>query len=324
MSTEVVGEACDLEGLPEAARILTIVGAAAFAALAALTLARLVLFPREFFRDFPNHNRGVGFFTIVAAIAFLSSNLTAIPGFHTSGRILWGADVILWLLLTYGILAALIVTPDKPSLQTGMHAGWLLAVVATESLADSTLHLLPEPGNGHPAVLFFALALWLSGIMLYVWMISLIFYRYTFFVVGPSDLLPSHWIDMGGMAIAAAAGALLVRKSAGSALADLAPFIKGLALLCWATATWWIPMLAVLAVWRLSASGALHYTPLYWGAVFPLGTYAVATWYIAGLTKLTFLYAIPHYFVYIALAAWTLTAVAMLWSLLRRNPQPTA
>lgn len=324
MATEIVAAGCALEGLPETARILTIVGAVAFVVLAALTLARLVLYPREFFHDFGSHKRGVGFFTIVAAVAFLSSNLNALLGLGTPARILWVAGIILWLLLTYGIFAALIVAPHKPSLETGMHAGWLLAVVATESLADATLHLPPGPARGHPAVLFFALALWSSGIMLYIWMISLIFYRYTFFVVGPSELLPSYWIDMGGMAVASAVGALLVRNIAGSVLANLAPFIEGLSVLCWATATWWIPMLAVLAVWRLSAPGPLQYNPLYWGAVFPLGTYTVATWYIAGLTKLTFLYAIPHYFIYIALSAWAIAALAMLVHLLRRAPQATA
>ena len=43
--------------------------------------------------------------------------------------------------------------------------------------------------------------MWLWGGMLYIWMISLIFYRYTFFPFQPGDLTPPYWINMGAMAI---------------------------------------------------------------------------------------------------------------------------
>ena len=46
--------------------------------------------------------------------------------------------------------------------------------------------------------------------MLYIWIISLIFYRYTFFAMEPSDLAPPYWINMGAVAISTLAGALLV------------------------------------------------------------------------------------------------------------------
>ena len=41
----------------------------------------------------------------------------------------------------------------------------------------------------------------LWGGMLYIWMMSLIFYRYTFFPFSPGDLSPPYWINMGAMAI---------------------------------------------------------------------------------------------------------------------------
>ena len=55
----------------------------------------------------------------------------------------------------------------------------------------------------------------------------------------------------------------------------------------------------------------LVYDPLYWGAVFPLGMYPVATYHVARLTKLTLLLVIPRYSLYLALAAWISTAIAM-------------
>ena len=35
-------------------------------------------------------------------------------------------------------------------------------------------------------------------------------------------------------------------------LETLLPFLKGFTIFFWATGTWWIPMLLILVVWRLS------------------------------------------------------------------------
>ena len=167
--------------------------------------------------------------------------------------------------------------------------------------------------------MFFCLAMWLGGGMLYVWIISLIFYRYTFFPLTAANLAAPYWINMGAMAISTLAGAGLVANGTHSPLIqELLPFIKGLTLLCWATATWWIPMLLLLGGWRhLYKRFPLAYDPSYWGAVFPLGMYTVCTFRLAGALRLPFLLAIPQVVVYVALGAWLLTAIGLVLNLLR-------
>jgi tellurite resistance protein TehA-like permease len=87
-------------------------------------------------------------------------------------------------------------------------------------------------------------------------------------------------------------------------------------LLFWATATWWIPMLVILGIWRhIYKRFRLAYDPQYWGAVFPVGMYTACTFRLAQALELPFLMFIPRWFVVIALAAWTLTFIGMLHSI---------
>jgi tellurite resistance protein TehA-like permease len=162
--------------------------------------------------------------------------------------------------------------------------------------------------------------MWLGGAMLYLWIISLIFYRYAFFAMSPSDLAPPYWINMGAAAITTLAGTMLIAASERSpVLAQMLPFLRGFTMLWWATATWWIPMLVILGVWRhLYRRFPLRYDPLYWGAVFPLGMYTVCTARLSQAIDAASLAAISGVFIYIALAAWCLAAGGMAWSLLRR------
>src|SRR5690606_21501904 len=98
---------------------------------------------------------------------------------------------------------------------------------------------------------FLSLSMWLWGGMLYIWIMALIFYRYTFFSFSPAELSPPYWINMGAMAISTLAGTLLVQNAVHAPyLVSLIPFIKGFTILYWATATWWIPMLLCLGAWR--------------------------------------------------------------------------
>jgi tellurite resistance protein TehA-like permease len=316
MATGIVSIASHLLGLRWAAVPLFWTNLIFYAAVWLLMLARLFRYSARVRADLMHHGRCVGFFTAVAATCVVGSQVLIIGGNWRVAAALWCFGIVLWAGLTYTIFTVITVKAVKPTLADGINGGWLVSVVAAQSVAVLGAQLAGGFGSDAPGVLLYCLIMWLGGGMHYIWIISLIFYRYTFFALSPSDLAPPYWVNMGAVAISTLAGTMLIAAAPHSPLlTELLPFLKGFTLLFWATATWWIPMLVILGVWRhVYRRFPLRYDPLYWGAVFPLGMYTACTCRLAHVIDAPILMFIPRGFIYVALAAWVMT----LWGLVCR------
>lgn len=314
MATGIVSIATGLAGLTLVSSALFWINVAAYAILWCLELLRLAWFPGRLFADLVDHNRGVGFFTTIAATGVLGTQVIVVQGNVWLAAGLWGFAALLWIVLIYTVFTAFTVKENKPDLAHGLHGGWLLAVVATQSIALLSAWLGPRFESFTEPILFGSLVFWLGGGMLYVWIISLIFYRYTFFSMSPGDLAPPYWINMGAMAISTLAGATLsAQAESWPLLMVLQPVIKIFSIAFWTTATWWIPMLVILGVWRhVYKRFPVRYDPLYWGAVFPLGMYSVCTFRLGAVLELSFLRPVGFLFAYIALVAWLAVFLGLL------------
>lgn len=314
MATGIVSLSAYMLGMSALANALFALNVAAYGIIWILYILRICWFGRQVLEDLTDHQRGPGFFTAVAASCILGNQFVVQAGNYDVAELLWFLGIALWVLLIYTILTAFTVKRIKPDLFDGISGAWLLAVVATQSVAGLSALISHHWEQPYRLVInFFALSMWLWGGMLYIWMISLIFYRYTFFRLSPDHLTPPYWINMGAMAISVLAGSqLIVNVSHAPFLYSLLPFLKGFTVFYWATGTWWIPMLVILATWRhVYSRHPLTYDPLYWGAVFPLGMYAACTFRMAQALHLDFLLLAPSVFFYIAFAAWVATFIGL-------------
>src|SRR4030095_4210856 len=97
--------------------------------------------------------------------------------------------------ITYTFFTAVTVKETKPTIENGLNGAWLIAVVATQSIAVLGTLVAPAFFN-ISAILFFAFCMFLLGCMLYIFIIGLIFYRWTFFRMTPPQLTPPYWVNM--------------------------------------------------------------------------------------------------------------------------------
>ena len=321
MATGIISIAAFLLEMKTLSLVLLVINVIAYVILWILLLLRLTLFFQRISTDISDHVRGPGFFTVVAGTSVLGSQLIIVEGRYDVAGILWIAALVLWLIIMYVFFTAVTVRENKPSIEGGLSGAWLIAVVATQSISVLGTLLSGQWESYRQPLLFFTLALFLIGCMLYLLLITLIFYRFTFVNVTTAQLTPPYWINMGAVAITTLAGArLIIAAPEWRLLGEILPFLKGFTLFFWAAGTWWIPLLFILGFWRhVYKRFPLRYDPQYWGMVFPLGMYTVCTFQLSKAIDFPPLLIIPRYFVYLAIVSWIAASVGLVHSLIPRS-----
>ena len=323
MATGALSIALHLLGISTAARALLWVNITIYFVLWTLTLARLWRFPGRVLADLVDHARGPGFFTLVAATCVFGTQSLLVGENAAAAHALWFVGVGLWVVVMYAFFTAVTISSHKPSLENGINGAWLIAAVATQSIAVLGSLLFGGVPTDRP-LLFLSLCMYLLGCMLYLSIITLIFYRLTFIRLTTEAMAPPYWINMGAVAITTLAGANLILHAAGTPfLQSVLPFLKGFTLFFWTASTWWIPLLLALTIWRhLIRRHSLRYDPQFWGMAFPLAVYTTGTFQLARALDLPFLTTIPRVFVYVAAAVWATTFTGMAMHLYRRARLP--
>ncbi|MBM6994709.1 putative membrane protein [compost metagenome] len=314
MATGALSIAMKLLKIPLAPEILLYLNTCIYITLWILTLIRLIQFFPRVRADLTSHSQGPGFFTCTAATCVYGSQWVIVAHNGTISTGLWFFGILLWVVIMYTFFTAVTVRKEKPSLAEGINGAWLIAAVATQSVSILGTLISSYLTEGREVVLFFTLCMYLLGCMLYLNIITLIFYRFTFVDLKYAALTPPYWINMGAVAITTLAGStLMLHAEKWPFLTELIPFLRGFTLFFWITGSWWIPLLFILMIWRHAYHRyPLTYDPQFWGMVFPLAMYTTSTYQLSQALKLPFLVAIPRVMIVVALTAWVVVMTGFL------------
>lgn len=312
MATGIVAHDASLLDARMLASVLLSIATVAYVILLAVTLARAVHAPGHVLADLASQQRGPGFLALVAATGVLGVDIA--PLSLQVSTALWLLEVVLWVGITYVFFAAVAAHEHKPRPPQGLTGRWLLAVVATQSVALLGAMMSSRFGGGEPLLLFVSLSVFLSACVLYLALIPPILHRLEFLSLAPRAFTPEYWINMGAMAITALTGAVLISLAGRWFLLEqVLPFLFGLTLLFWAGATWWIPLLVLLEVWRhVLRHVRLTYATEYWSMAFPVGMYAACTFALSGLVDLELLAVLARWLTYVAISLWLIVFAGLL------------
>jgi len=313
MATGIISTGTFLLGPSWLSRTLLVAASAGLVVLSVALVIRLVRFRPSVIADIHSPERVFGFFTITAGLDVLGVRLSY-AGHPLATAILAGLAAALWLVLTYGVPASLLLTREHDSVLGGINGTWLLWVVSTESLAVTASTLVFARLSQARLLATVAVGLWSIGLVLYLLLVSLILLRWLAFAMSPEALEPPYWILMGATAITVLAGAGILKLPAAlPVVRATAGFVEGFSFTLWAFGTWWIPLLIVLGFWRhVRHRWPLTYEPMLWSVVFPLGMYSVATLSFGKTADLAFMAPLSRFMLWVAVAAWVMVATAFL------------
>ena len=318
MSTGIISIASYMLGYTGISKAFFVLNNLEFVVLFCILILRIVFFFGFFEEDFSSHARGAGFLTITAALCILGVEHVLLRSSFELSIFIWYFSIGLWLILLYSFFVLVTIKKQKPSLESGLNGSWLLFVVSAQALSILGSMVHPHLHIPVEVSIFINLFFYLLGVLFYIILIGIIFYRTTFVLMKADEFKPSYWIDMGAAAITTLSGILLIKIMGSEPLfREYIPTIKVLSILFWIAGTWWIPAIIFLEIWR-HKSISLKYNAGYWSLVFPLGVYTACTWQLADVTGFSFLKGISSVFIYIAWLAWLITFLAMCAKIMRK------
>jgi tellurite resistance protein TehA-like permease len=293
MATGIVALALRQAGAGDASWVLAVIAAVIYLGL----LARRPGRPSS-------RGQAVGWFAFVAASEVLSS----LSRWHALSVVLWAGGLAAWLVIVPVVLGTPRLEDER------VRGSWLLAVVATNSLAVAAA---PIASRAHDGVLLgFAYAWWLCALAIYARLAWLMLGRIGRRELGIDDLHGDHWVAMGALAISTLAG---VRLLAAATTLDWSGGIhdatRALTIALWIGALCWLPALVASETWRLRQRPL--YTHERWSTVFPLGMLAVASHGLALAAGVAAASVFFDVFTPLSAAVWLATAVGLLASLSR-------
>lgn len=318
MASGIVSMGLYLLGYHVASTVLAIIMVIAYAVLIVLNLWRFVAYRSAMISDFSDLQRSFGFFTFVAGTGVLGSRL-ALSGWWNTATVLLTIAAVSWLILGYAVPVVAVLGKGRRPLIKSANGSWFVWTVGAQSVAVLAATLEPIFDDANHILAVTAVFAWSLGTVLYIAVAMLVTLRMMSFRLDPREFNPPYWVSMGAVAITVVAAARIAEMSSAPMVDATRGLVAGVAVLMWCFATWLIPALVGVGIWR----HIVHRVPLVyesglWSMVFPLGMYSVAGIYLGRVNALPIVEAIGSGWLWVAVTAWTLTFLAMLRAILRR------
>ncbi|NOS36290.1 MAG: C4-dicarboxylate ABC transporter, partial [Deltaproteobacteria bacterium] len=312
MATGIIGVAMHLLGLPVVGDQFYMLTIISWCVLTLIYTVRLVCFPKAVLNDLMNPRLTFNFFTFVAGTS-VAGLLLDLHGHHLLTLLCWVVAFLAWVILLYFSFSVLMLLHGERNVNV-VDGGWLICIVGTESLVLLGLKTIPYIGDYDASMMLAIFMLWGVGLILYGIFVALFCYRIFFMEMKAEDFTPQMWVIMGAAAICAnASSGLDMADPVLVVIAEVHAFIDSVALLSWAWATWWIPLLVIISFWKhVIKKVPLRYDPRQWSVVFPLGMYTVASVQLSLASEVDALHEISHIMIWAAIALWSLMMLALL------------
>jgi tellurite resistance protein TehA-like permease len=319
MATGIISVALSMQSYDGLSDIFFGIALVTWLAMTFLYTWRLLKFPREVLENLLNPRTTFIFFTFVAATDICGLLLYQ-HGYVLLALICWAVAFIYWSALMYFGFASLCFAHKDRDVNV-VHGGWLILIVGTQSLVILGARIAGDLGQYAAYMMVEIHMLWALGLIFYAIFVTLFCYRLFFMNMEASDYSPLMWVVMGAAAISANAGSnLLLTDPVIQLLTSLRPVVQMLSIMLWTWATWWIPLLVMIGLWKhVYQRVPLKYDPMQWSIVFPLGMYTVATNNLALSAEFEPLLYLSSGMLWIAIISWVGLMVFLLRSLIIRQ-----
>ncbi|MEX6726125.1 TDT family transporter [Parapedomonas caeni] len=282
---QVPGAGSALHALGEA---LWMGNIALFSLFALLYAARWLLFGAEARRIFGHNTVSMFIGTIPMGLS------TLLNGLLTFGVGRWGAEVLplaqyLWglnvaMALACGVGIPFLMFTRQEHALDGMTAVWLLPVVAAAVAATTGGVLAPQlEGQAAFVTLIVSYALWACSIPIAFGILVILILRMALHKLPPASMAASSWLTLGPLGTGAL-GLLVLGQAAPAildarGLAEAGAVAQGIglvgALMLWGFGLWWLLLASLITACYFRAD--VPFNLGWWGYIFPLGVYALAT-----------------------------------------------
>jgi len=280
---------------------------------------RLIRFPKEVLENLTNPRTTFIFFTFVAATN-ISGMLLHFHGYHQLALVCWAVAFIYWSALMYFGFASLTFAHKDREVNV-VHGGWLILIVGTQSLVLLGAKISGDLGEYAAYMMVEIHMLWSLGMIFYAIFVTLFCYRIFFMNMEVKDYSPLMWVIMGAAAISANAGSsILLTDPVIPMLVALRPSVQMISIMLWTWATWWIPLLVMIGLWKhVYKKIPITYEPSMWSIIFPLGMYTVSTNNLALSAEFNPLLYLSKGMLWVAVISWLSLILFLFHSILTKQ-----